>query len=86
MLIFCLAGANAGIMTASSQLTKTIGFFFFFPRCHCINKVLYINKHHDALQMPGEVDHLKPRKRKSSSETRNSRKVCFVCVHNAVDV
>lgn len=85
MLIFCLAGANAGIMTASSQLTKTI-VCFFFPRCHCINKVLYINKHHDALQMPGEVDHLKPRKRKSSSETRNSRKVCFVCVHNAADV
>lgn len=25
-------------------------------------------------KMPGEVDHLKPRKRKSSSETRNSRK------------
>lgn len=73
MLIFCLAGANAGIMTLSLL-------------CHCINKVLYINKHHDALQMPGEVDHLKPRKRKSSSETRNSRKVCFVCVHNAADV
>lgn len=84
MLIFCLAGANAGIMTASSQLTKTI--VCFFPRCHCINKVLYINKHHDALQMPGEVDNLKLRKRKSSSETRNSRKVCFVCVHNTANV